>query len=109
MSQVQGSVKQGSKQGAKQGARKAGQKPVRRPAKELMANRKRMFFGASYINGVLGGFHRDFDKMVAHANHLGLGSPSQLKKLSLETLREKLAEAITAKPEGAQPFSIRLQ
>lgn len=105
MSQVQGStVKQGAKQG-----RKAGQKPVRRPAKELMANRKRMFFGAAYLNGVLGGFHRDFDKMVAHANHLGLGSPSQLKKLSLETLREKLAEKIQSTDDGATPFSIRLQ
>lgn len=93
----------------------AGSKPAKKTAstrpsaKELMANRKRMFFGASYLNGVLAGYHRDFDKMVAHANHLGLGSPSQLKKLSLETLREKLAAAIHEKEDGAVPFSIKLQ
>ena len=84
-------------------------KTTRAPAKELMANRNRMFFGASYMNGVLAGYHRDFDKMVAHANHLGLGAPSALKKLSLETLRSKLAEAILSKDDGATPFSIKLQ
>lgn len=81
---------------------------VRRPAKELMAERKRMFFGAAYMNAVLGEFCRDQEKMVQHANHLKLGSPSQLRQLKLETLRSKLAEAILAKADGAEPFSIRL-
>lgn len=118
MSQVQG-VKQGAKtQGAKAAVRqgaakqgktaaKAGQK-VRLPAKELMANRKRMFFGASYLNGVLGGYHRDQDKMLQHAIFLKVDQPAKLKKLSLEDLRTKLAAAIEASPEGAKPFSIRL-
>lgn len=88
---------------------KTAETKVRLPAKELMANRKRMFFGAAYMNGVLGGYHRDFDKMVAHAVHLKVGAPSQLKKLSLETLREKLAAAIQDSPDGATPFAIKLQ
>lgn len=91
------------------GRKPSGQKQAKRPpAAELMANRKRMFFGSAYLNGVLGGYHRDFDKMVQHAAHLKVGTPSALKKLSLETLRSKLAEAITNTPNGAEPFSIRL-
>jgi len=81
---------------------------VRRPAKELMAERKRMFFGAAYMNAVLGGFCRDQEKMVQHAGHLKLGSPSALRQLKLETLRERLAEAVLAKEDGAAPFSIKL-
>ena len=81
---------------------------VRRPAKELMAERKRMFFGAAYMNAVLGEFCRDQEKMVQHANHLKLGSPSQLRQLKLETLRSKLAEAIMNTENGAEAFSIKL-
>lgn len=89
-------------------ATKPAAKSARKPAKELMAARKRMFFGASYINGVLGEVHRDFDKMVHHGVHLQLGTASELKKLKLETLRARLAEAILAKEDGATPFSIKL-
>ncbi len=110
-SKVQGAKAAAARQGiAKQGRKvKAGQKPARRPAKELMAERKRMFFGAAYLNGVLGGFHRDQDKMLQHAIHLKVDQPAKLKKLSLEDLRTKLAAAIEASPEGATPFSIKLQ
>jgi hypothetical protein len=90
-------------------AKKPAVAKVRAPAKELMAARRRMFFGASYMNGVLGGFHRDVAKMVQHAAHLKLGSPSQLKALKVETLREKLADAILSTPNGSEPFSIKLQ
>lgn len=111
MSQVQGSTtktaaKTASK--AKQGATKTVAK-VRRPAKELMAERKRMFFGASYMNAVIGEFCRDHEKMVQHAVHLKMGSASQLRQLKMETLRERLAAAILSKEDGAVPFSIRLQ
>jgi hypothetical protein len=82
---------------------------IRRPAKELMAERKRMTFGQAYIQGVLAGTHHDVAKMVVHANHLGLGSPSALASLKVETLRERLAEAILTKEDGAKPFTIKLQ
>ena len=96
---------------AKQGAAKQGSTTVkvRRPAKELMAERKRMFFGAAYMNSVLGGFCRDQEKMVQHAAHLKLGSASQLRQLKMETLRDRLATAVLEKDDGATPFSIRLQ
>lgn len=96
---------------AKQGAAKQGATTVkvRRPAKELMAERKRMFFGAAYMNAVLGGFCRDQEKMVQHAAHLKLGSASQLRQLKMETLRDRLATAVLEKDDGAVPFSIRLQ
>ena len=81
---------------------------VRPPAKELMAARKRMFFGAAYMNGVLGGVHRDHAKMLQHALHLKVDQPAKLKAMTLEKLREKLAEAILARPDGATPFSIHL-
>ena len=81
---------------------------VRRPAKELMAERKRMFFGAPYMNAVLGEFCRDQEKMVQHAAHLKLGTPSSLRQLKLETLRSKLAEAIMNTENGAEAFSIKL-
>ena len=81
---------------------------ARRPAKELMAERKRMFFGAPYMNAVLGEFCRDQEKMVQHAAHLKLGTPSSLRQLKLETLRSKLAEAIMNTENGAEAFSIKL-
>ena len=81
---------------------------VRPPAKVLMAARKRMFFGAAYMNGVLGGVHRDHAKMLQHALHLKVDQPAKLKAMTLEKLREKLAEAILARPDGATPFSIHL-
>lgn len=83
-------------------------KPARLPAKEQMALRKRMFFGPAYINGVLGGVQRDFEKMVQHALILKIDQPSKLRKLTLEALREKLADAIMTKENGAAPFSIVL-
>lgn len=83
-------------------------KPARLPAKEQMALRKRMFFGPAYINGVLGGVQRDFEKMVQHALILKVDQPAKLRKLTVETLREKLAEAIMTKENGAAPFSIVL-
>lgn len=98
-------VKQGAAKTVKQGAATK----VRRPAKELMAERKRMFFGAVYMNAVLGGFCRDQEKMVQHAAHLKLGSASQLRQLKMETLRDRLATAVLEKDDGATPFSIRLQ
>ncbi len=69
---------------------------TRAPAKELMAARKRVTFGASFINGVLGGVHRDVAKMVLFGKELGLGTKSDLSKLSADTLRERLGEAILA-------------
>jgi len=90
-------------------AKVTAEKKVRLPAKVLMANRKRMFFGAPYMNAVIGEFCKDHEKMVQHAAHLKLGSPSQLRQLKLETLREKLAAAILSKDDGATPFSIHLQ
>ena len=66
----------------------------RAPAKALMAARKRVTFGAAFINGVLGDYHRDFAKMVLLGKELGLGSKSDLSKLSIETLRARLAEKI---------------
>lgn len=69
---------------------------TRLPAAEQMAKRTRFTFGPAYLNAVLAGVHKDQDKMVVHANTLGLGSPSELKKLQLETLRERLGAAILA-------------
>lgn len=89
------------------GTRKQSER-VRPPAAELMAKRNRMFFGAAYMNGVLAGFHRDHAKMLQHAIHLKVDQPAKLKALSLEKLREKLATAILARPDGATPFSIHL-
>ena len=51
---------------------------------------------ASFINGVLGGVHRDVAKMVLLGKELGLGSKSDLSKLKVETLRERVGEAILA-------------
>jgi hypothetical protein len=71
--------------------------PGDRPAAAvLMAARKRVTFGASFINGVLGGVHRDVAKMVLLGKELGLGSKSDLSKLKVETLRERVGEAILA-------------
>ena len=107
--QTQGATKTSkTTKAVKQGATKTVVK-VRRPAKELMAERKRMFFGASYMNAVIGEFCRDHEKMVQHAAHLKMGSASQLRQLKMETLRERLAAAILSKEDGAVPFSIRLQ
>ena len=106
-------AKTASKTASKVAAKKAAAKTatttkVRRPAKELMAERKRMFFGAAYMNAVIAGFCKDQEKMVQHAAHLKLGSASQLRQLKLETLRERLATAVMEKEDGATPFSIRL-
>lgn len=73
---------------------------VRAPAKELMASRKRVTFGAAFINGVLGGYHRDAAKMALLGKELGLGTPSELGALEIGVLREKLAASIMALPEG---------
>lgn len=78
---------------------------TRPPAKELMAARKRVTFGASFINGVLGGYHRDFAKMVLLGNALGLGAKSELNKLKIETLRERVGDAILATEDGKLPTS----
>lgn len=81
---------------------------IRMPAKEAMANRRRVTFGASYLNGVINGVHRDQDKMIIHARALKLGSMKALSALKLETLRERLAKAIIAAPEGSLPTSITI-
>lgn len=78
-------------------------------AKEKMANRKRMYFGPAYMNAVIGEFCTDAAKMLQHAVHLKVSTASALKKLSVETLRTRLAAAIMEKPEGAEPFSLKLQ
>lgn len=79
---------------------------IRPRAKEAMAKRTRVTFGQSFLNGVLGGFHRDQAKMVVLAHALKVGSPSDLKALKLETLREKLAAAIMAAPAETLPRSV---
>lgn len=78
---------------------------VRAPAKELMAARKRVTFGAAFINGVLGGYHRDVAKMVLLGKELGVGTKSELSKLSVDTLRERVGAAILATEEGKLPTS----
>jgi hypothetical protein len=78
---------------------------VRAPAKELMASRKRVTFGAAFINGVLGGYHRDVAKMVLLGKELGVGTKSELSKLSVDTLRERVGAAILATEEGKLPTS----
>lgn len=93
-------------------AKKAAKTPkaatkARPPAKELMAKRTRMTFGPSYLNGVLGGVHRDVGKMVVHAHALGLGAKSDLERLSIETLRTRLADAILSAGDSA-PTSVRI-
>jgi hypothetical protein len=80
---------------------------VKKTALEKMAARTRMYFGSSYMNAVIGEFCKDHGKMIQHAIHLKVGSPSELKKLKLETLRAKLATAILAKEDGATPFSLK--
>lgn len=82
---------------------------ARPPAKELMAKRKRVTFGASFINGVLGGIHRDVAKMVLLGKALGVGTKSELSKLNVETLRERVGEAIIATPEGQLPTSVAFE
>lgn len=80
---------------------------VKQTALEKMANRTRMYFGSSYMNAVLGDVCKDHGKMLQHAIHLKVGSPSELKKLKMDTLRTKLAAAILAKDNGAEPFSLK--
>lgn len=82
---------------------------TRPPAKELMAKRKRVTFGASFINGVLGGIHRDVAKMVLLGQALGVGTKAELTKLPVETLREHVGEAIIKTPEGQLPTSVAFE
>jgi hypothetical protein len=78
---------------------------TRPPAKQLMASRKRVTFGAAFINGVLGGYHRDFAKIVLLGKELGLGTKSELSKLELTVLRERVADAVLATEDGKLPTS----
>lgn len=109
---AQGTKKVQGAQGAKtqgvktQGAQGAAVKKVRKPAKELMANRKRMFFGPAYMAAVTGLICRDHDKMIQHALHLKLGTKHALQNMEMAALREKLAEAL--KEHGTDSFSIQL-
>lgn len=80
-------------------------KKTRLPAKELAAKRARATFGAAFLNGVIGGYHKDHAKILLMATVMKIGRPSDLKRLTLETLRERLAEAILAAPEGSLPAS----
>jgi hypothetical protein len=75
---------------------------TRAPAKELMAARKRVTFGAAFINGVLGGYHRDVAKMVLLGKELGQGD---LSNLPIADLRERVGNAILATPDGKLPTS----
>lgn len=76
---------------------------TRRPAKELMATRTHASFGPAFISAVLGGVQKDHGKILLMATTMKIGRPSDLKRLSLETLRDRLAEAIMAAPEGTLP------
>ena len=78
-------------------------KKPRLPAKELMAKRTHATFGTAFKNGVIGGFQKDHAKILLMAITMKIGRPSDLKRLTLETLRERLAEAIKAAPEGTLP------
>lgn len=82
---------------------------TRPPAKELMAARKRVTFGASFINGVLGGIHRDVAKMVLLGKALNVGTKSELSKLDVDTLRERVGAAIIAAPDGTLPTSVAFE
>jgi len=83
-------------------------KPARLPAAEYQAKRNRVYVGQAYLNSVLGGFQTDVRKMTAHAHQLGLGSPAELKKLKLETLRERLGDKILQTPVEEMPTVIYL-
>lgn len=83
-------------------------KAIRRPARELMAERKRLTIGAAYVSGVIGGFQRDTEKMVRHAAALKIGKISELRKLSVDTLRTKLATKIESTPADQMPTSIAI-
>ncbi len=76
---------------------------TRRPAKELMAERTHATFGPAFVNAVIGGVQKDHGKILLMATTMKVGRPSDLKRLSLETLRERLAEAILAAPDGTLP------
>ena len=65
----------------------------------------RVTFGAAFINGVLGGYHRDFAKIVLLGKELGLGTKAELSKLELTVLRERVAEAVLATEDGKLPTS----
>jgi ribosomal protein S15P/S13E len=73
------------------------------PAREAMENRSRVTFGKAYIRDVIAGTQRDFAKQLTHAIALGIGTPSQLKKLAPETLRERLAEHLKAHKKDDAP------
>jgi hypothetical protein len=76
---------------------------TRRPAKELMAERTHATFGPAFVSAVIGGVQKDQGKILLMATTMKVGRPSDLKRLSLETLRDRLAEAILAAPEGTLP------
>lgn len=78
---------------------------TRLPAKELMVARKRVTFGQAFIQGVLGGYHRDFAKIRLLGKELGVGTMSELKKLADDTVRERVGQAILATEEGKLPTS----
>jgi hypothetical protein len=78
---------------------------VRGKAKDLMAARKHVTFGASFINGVLGGFHRDVAKMVLLGKELNVGTLAELNALPVDDLRTRVGDAILATEEGKLPAS----
>ena len=71
----------------------------RTPAKVLMAARKRVTFGPSFISGVLGGFQRDLVKIVLLGQAMNVGTKSELSSLSADDLRERVGAAIMDAPD----------
>jgi len=83
-------------------------KSARLPVAEYLTKRNRVYVGQAYLNSVLGGLQTDVRKMAAHAHQLGLGSPDELKKMKLETLRERLGDKILQTPVEEMPTVIYL-
>lgn len=69
------------------------------------ASRKRFSFGPAWIAAVLSGKATDQAKLLAQALAIKAGTPSDLKKLKLATLRAKVAAKLEADFEATQaPF-----
>ena len=75
---------------------------TRKPAKEQMAARTRVSFGAAFVRDCAAGVQKDAKKVLLFAIALGAGKAYELKKLKAETVAEKVKAKLASLPADAE-------
>lgn len=75
---------------------------TRLPAKEQMAKRGRVSFGAAFIRDCKAGTQKDASKVLLFAIALGVDKAYKLKQLKSETVAEKVKTKLAELPADAE-------